>query len=213
MYDGNTVAWYKHNDSSFITYDGALRVSSWRDRLGSGHDLLQGAGASQPLWSAANGILFDGGDDFMKTLPFAFVQPEFIYFVGRQVTWTSADTLYDGNLVNTCRLLQKTAGLSPELQGYVGIFSGTNSNLILNTFGIIRFLVNGVASIFQVNLTAAWIGNMGAANAAGFTLGTRGDFALSWSNIEVKEIILRNTADNAAVQLQIYNYLKNANGL
>ena len=45
----------------------------------------------------------------------------------------------------------------------------------------------------------------------GFIIGARGGIT-RFSNIEVKEIILRNVADGAGVQAEIYNYLRNVNG-
>ena len=177
----------------------------------TGNHLLQATGASQPLWSAANGILFDGVADFMKCIAFAYIQPEMIYFVGRQATWSNGDTIYDGNLNDTAELFQAT--LTPQIYAYAGILSLLNNNLILNTFGIIRNLFNGVNSILQINLSAAIVGNFGASNSGGFTLGSIANGGAGYSNIEVKEIILRRSADNAATQLQIYNYLKNVNGL
>ena len=78
--DGSTVAWFLSDEPTTITLDVADRVSRWNDYLGSGHDLIQGVGADQPLWSA-NGILFDGVTEYMKTAPFAYVQPEMIYMV------------------------------------------------------------------------------------------------------------------------------------
>ena len=175
----------------------------------TGNHLLQATGVAQPLWSAANGILFDGVADFLRCIPFVFIQPEFIYFVGRQITWTGADYIYDGEAAaNTGALYQQA--FTPELKADAGGASGANNNLALNTFGIIRCLFNGANSLLQINQTVAVIGNFGAANMGGFVLGING-LSVAWSNIEVKEIILRRSADNAAVQLQIYNYLRNAN--
>lgn len=176
----------------------------------TGKHLLQATAASQPLWSAANGVLFDGVNDFMKATAFAFVQPEFIYFVGRHITWTNNDYFYDGDNIPSSGLVQ--FGLVPSIVNYAGVVGVLNSNLVLNTFSIIRSLFNGVTSFVQVNKTASVIGNIGASNMNSFTLGANGLNA-DCSNIEVKEIILRKSADNAATQDAIYNYLKNINSV
>jgi len=210
VYDGNTAAWYKYDDLTTVTKDGANRVSVWADRLGSGHNLLQGGGANQPTWSMADGVLFDGATDYMQTLPFVYNQPQFIYFVGRQVTWSNLDYIFDGINDDFMSLSQKIG--IPNLIANAGAVLN-NVNLAVNTFGIIRLLYNGAVSTFQINETASVNGNLGAANAGGFTLSRRGVSIGRYSNIEVKEIILRNVADGAGVQAQIYNYLKDANGL
>jgi len=177
----------------------------------TGNHLLQYTVANQPVWSAANGVLFDGANDFLKAINFAFVQPEFIYFVGRQITWTDGDYFFDGNGANFGQLSQRT--LSPRIRGHAGSNSAEDSNLALNTFGIVRVLFNGANSLLQVNKGASWNGDMGANNMGGFTLGARGDGIVGWGNIQVKEIILRRSADNADTQSAIYNYLENINGL
>jgi len=173
-----------------------------------GKHLTQINGAMQPLWSV-NGVLFDGVNDFMKTYPFVFIQPEFLYSVKRQVTWVISRSLHDGNANFTGYLWQAAA--TPQINLYAGA-DLVNLNLVVNTFSIIRSLLNGVNSSIQINNTASIIGNAGAANMGGFTLGARSDGANN-SNIEVKEIILRRSADNAATQAAIYNYLKNINSV
>lgn len=209
--DGNTVAWFDHDYIPSITMDAALRVSQWNDRLGSGHDLLQANGADQPLWSFANGVLFDGVSEYMKCVGFPFVQPEFIYFVGRQVTWTFTDRIFDGNIDSGGASIQ--SAITPEINLYAGNVASINNNFILNIFAILRCLFNGVNSSLQVNQTAPTLGNCGVANMNGFTLGSRGSTLSFYSNVQVKEIILRNVADGVGVQAQIYNYLQTANGL
>jgi hypothetical protein len=211
--DGNTVVWYLSDDLTTITKDGSDFVSEWRDKLGSGHDLLQSTGASQPLLTEA-GILFDGIDDFMKCVAFTLVQPEQIYMVFKQVTYTSGDRIFDGDLNNSGMLRQKyPGGVSPELECYAGSFSTSNSNLLLNTFGITRILFNGASSKFQINETTEWIGDLGAFDMGGFTLGRIGGSDTGWGNIEVKEIIIRKVADSAQDEQDIYDYLANKHNI
>jgi len=208
--DGNTVGWFDYKDLATITKDGANRMSVWADKLGSGHDLLQANGANQPLLTA-DGVLFDGISDFMKCLPFAYIQPEMIYFVGKQITWTVNDYFLDGENVASVIIFQSAT--TPKLKAYSGVFSAENSNLVLNTWGIIRVLYNGISSKLIINNTAPIEGDFGnTKNSNGFTLGSDG-VGNHCSNIEVKEIILRKTADAAAVQTAIYNYLQTINEL
>jgi len=196
--DGNTVAWFDAQEN--ITKDGSDLVSVWGDKTGLAHHLLQATGTNQPLWSA-NGVLFDGIDNFMKCVAFEWNQPEFIYMVARQVTWTGGDSLFDGNGVGG-GMFQQTV-LSPAVRLYAGSYSTSNSNWTLNTFMILRLLFNGLNSSIQVNNTPAIVSDAGGNNMAGSTLGARAD-AGNPGNLEVKEIIGRTSALGEA---EIYAYL------
>lgn len=178
----------------------------------TGNHLIQATGANQPL-QQSTGILFDGVNDYLKTLVFLYNQPCFIYMVFRQVTWASPDQIFDGNGSISCLVIQSTSAPSPNLEFYGGILLGNNANLPVNTFGIMRVLFNGVNSFLRINNTAPLNGNAGNNNMTGFTLASLGNFTARFSNIEVKEIILRKVADSAAVQNQIYNYLSNQYGI
>ena len=202
--DGSTVAWFLSDELATLTRDGANRVSRWNDYLGSGHDLIQANGADQPLWSA-NGVLFDGVSEFMKTAPFAYVQPEMIYMVVKQVAWNLNGIFLDGNAAPVSALYQN--GITPEIRINAGVIGPIDGSLAVDTWGIVRVLFNGAASTLQVNTNAQWIGNAGANDMGGFTLGLDGAAAFNNSNIQVKEIILRNVADAAPAQTAIYAYL------
>ena len=204
--DGNTVAWYIADDLTTITKDGSNRVSQWDDYLGSGHDLIQATDTWKPLWSA-DGILFDGVDNWMKTAAFTWEQPEMIYMVVKQVTWiASGIIIFDGNTNDKGKLVQYIA--TPGIGVYAGNISAQNNNLVIDTWSIVRVLFNGASSKLQVNETAATTGNFGANNMGGFTLASKGTPAGVWANIQIKEIILRNIDDTDADEQAIYNYLE-----
>ena len=203
--DGNTVLWV--DASQNVTKNGANKVSIWGDKSGEGNDLLQTTGSSQPLWSA-NGILFDGVNDFMKALPFTLVQPEMVYIVFKQITWKLHEFIFDGDTA----LVLNQYPTSSALQMYGGA-ALTNTNLPLNTFGIVRLLYDGVNSKFIINDTTPVTGDAGTSTSGGFTLGTRNSAANLFSNIEVKEIIIRKVADAATDEALIYQYLSNKYGI
>ena len=209
--DGNTVAWYIADNLTTITKDGSNLVSRWNDYLGSGRDLIQATGTNQPLWSA-NGILFDGVDNIMITANFGpYAQPYMIYMVLKQVTWGNNEYFYDldksGNDIIT-----RSFGTTPAIQIYSGTVLGNDVNLIVNVFGITRSLHNGANSSLQVNNNAKTTGNAGNINNGnGVILGGGG--AGNYSNIQIKEFILRNVDDTDADETVIYNYLKDKYGL
>jgi len=194
-----------------IVFNGTITALSIKQV--TGNHLLQATAASQPLWSAANGVLFDGVNDLMKATAFALVQPEMIYLVIRQITWGINRAFCDGNAVAN-RMVVYQNNASPEIDILIVAPVCPNINLILNTLSIVKVLFNGANSFSQVNLTAQSLGNVGVGDGNGFTLGGRYDgAAANYCNIEVKEIIIRRTADNAATQAAIYNYLKSANAV
>ncbi len=202
LHDGNTVAWFAYNEN--ITKDGSDFVSVWGDKSSEGNDLLQAAGTNQPLWSS-DGVLFDGVDNFMKCVGFTYDQPEMIYIVIKQVTWTVGEGIFDGNANNKGLLFQQAT--TPGIIAYAGSASGQNDNLAVNTFGIVRILFNGALSKLQIDETAATIGDFGAINMEGFLLGANGGETV-FGNIQVKEIILRKIVDSESDEQAIYDYLK-----
>jgi len=205
----NSVGWYASGDgsSTYVTKDGSDFVSVLKDLSGANHPLNQAVGTNQPLWQS-DGILFDGVDNYMRTGAFAYNQPNFIYAVMKHVTFTGGDEFYDGI---TGRMFCQQNGVSPTIVIYSTIAACTNTGMTLNVFKIMRFVHNGASSFIQVNNTLATTGNIGVTNPGGITLGSY-DATFSHSNIKVKELIFRNSADDASTQQSIYNYLANKYG-
>ena len=201
--DGNAPSWWDMAEK-YMTKDGSNRASQWADRSGNNNHLLQaGADALKPIWSS-DGVLFDGADDLMKAVGFTFVQPEMIYMVLKQVTWTANDRIFDGD--SSTKVLFQSAS-SPDIKANSGQSSGAASGLLIDTFGIVRVLFNGGSSKLQVNEDAAITGNFGSADMDGFTLGATATGTFP-SNIQVKEVILRKIVDTAPNDQIIYDYLK-----
>lgn len=208
--DGNTVGFYEYDDLTTITKDGSNRISLWKDKLLSGRDLAQaGADNLKPIWGATE-IAFDGVAQYLKTAAFTLNQPEEIFIVFNQVTWTIGKYIFDGN-ANNSGMLRKD-GTTPQLKIYAGTISAANANLPINTYGIGRILFNGASSKFILDNTAPVTGNYGAVNMGGFTLGTSGNAAIP-SRVNVKAVIIRKIADTAPNEIIIYNYLATKYGL
>ena len=203
----NTVGWYVSGDGSdtYVTKDGSDFVSVWKDLSGSSHPLNQATGTNQPKWES-DGILFDGVDNFLKAGPFTCNQPIFIYLVFKQIIWNHRNQIFDGNTPDNVTLYQYTS--APSIMAYAGGTVILNGNLAINTFGVVRILYNGVSSKLIVDDTVPTLGNFGSNSLNGFTLG-RGGGVVNFSNIKVKEIIIRSADDDAATEASIYAYLKN----
>jgi hypothetical protein len=200
--DGNTLAWYDAAES-YMTKNGAELVEQWSDRSGKDLHLSQSTEGARPVWSA-DGVLFDGIADFMQTdtVPNE-IQPIMLYAVLKAVSWANGDRIIDGK-TTTGWCYQ--SGSSPNIVSSFGTASGANSDLTVGAFHILRILCHGAASKLQVNEETAVEWNCGPGSFNGVTLCRRGANAVSWGNIQFKEIIIRKSV---AGESDIYSYLKN----
>lgn len=196
------AAWFQFGRGITI---GAAGVSQWDDTSGNGRHLLQATDTNQPAVQADGSILFDGADNFLKCDAFTLNQPATGYILFKQITWTSLDTVFDGNSNDDFALIQ--SGSSPNLAFFAGAALNTNPDLALDTYGVISCVANGVSGAVQTNLSAAVDGNSGADSPAGFTLGSRGGGADRYANIQVKEVIVYAAAHDAATRARVIRYL------
>ncbi len=195
--------WYDATDLTQVTKDGSNLVSVWHSKGVADRTLLQATGTNQPLWVSPGTIRFDGIDNFLKTAAFTWNQPCFVYMLVKQITWTNYDTIFDGNTSFSLCLRQRTT--SPVIVIRAPNDVASNSDLILNTWAVVRVLTNGANSKIQVNNSAATTGEC-TSNAGGFTVGARGAGNGAWSNIEVKDIVCCDQ-DDAANEAEIYAFL------
>ena len=170
---------------------------------------LNNTGAKLAQIVGSTQVLADGTAHYMKTAAFPLVQPTEIWFVGKQVTWTSGDDLFDG-VTNVSGMIIQT-GSTPQLAAFAGASLASATNPALNTKNIVTVLFNGVNSSIQTNTSAATTGDVGAANMNGFTLADRSATG-SNANIQASEIILLSAASSAAKRAQIYSLLKALHG-
>lgn len=210
LFDGNTKGWYVL-DTNTITKNGANLVSRWNDRLGSGRDLLQATGIKQPVYSA-NGITFDGVDDFMQAA-FTLNQPESLYIVLEQITTTPNDRMFDGK--NNFTALISQVFFVEHLYLYGGStdmfqpkISGGGKAQLINKTTVLKIELNGDNSNFRINGSKTEIKNIGTANMGGLTLGAAGG-GTNAGNVRFKEVIVRSISDTIDNKNIIYNYLKN----
>lgn len=197
----NLEAWYRLGMGITI----ATGVSQWADQSGNARHLAQAATGNQPLLQGDNSLLFDGVDDQMKvTGGFTLNQPETVYLLMKQVSWTLNETFTDGNTSAKMSIFQNTA--TPTIALFAGNTTGSNNNLAVGTYAAVAAVFNGASSFLQVNNTAATTGNAGAANAGGFSIGcdaTPGSYA----NFQVKEVIVYSAAHDQATRDRVIAYL------
>lgn len=196
---------------SGITITGS-GVSQWDDRSGNGRHLVQATDASRPLVQTDGSILFDGVAHNLQSAGFVIAQPWTAYFLGRQVTWTVNDSLFDigANAGAIATVWQNTA--TPSLALSAGAALIGQGNLAVNTLGIVCAVGNGVASATQVNQTAAVTGD-GGTNAVGrVTIGARADVAF-FGNVRVLEFLVYSGAHSLADRLNVMRYLAALGGV
>jgi len=199
--------WTRFN--SCIT-EGVSGVSQWNDVSSNGNHLKQATDANRMTKEADGSILGNGVDQFLQTDAFTLVQPEMIYLLLKQVTWTAGDRIFDGNAYNSG--LMNQSGTTPQVGVYAGAPSPSLSDLILDTYGVVTVLFNGASSVFQIDKNTAITGNFGASNMGGFILGANALLG-EHSNIQVKEVIIYSTAHDAATRAKVIAYLSNVGGL
>jgi len=203
IFDGNTIGWYDYNVA--LTKDVNDFVDLWEDRLGTGPDLAQTLNAAwRPLWTLANGIRFNGVDQWLRTGPLVMSQPLTYYLVVRQNSWTQYDMLLVSHSVDRCSV--KQYGTSPKIGAYAGTYNAsTFIDAELNQFGVLVVTFNGASSYLRWRTLTAKTGDIGANVPDGICVG--GQRYGTFSNIDVKELIARSNADDEATRNEIYDYL------
>lgn len=202
--DGNSFGLYLTSifDLATITKNGSDIASGWNDKLGSGNDFVTGS----CLWSAIEGMTFNGINQYLKTAAKVLNQPLSIYMKFKQKSWTSADCIMDGISVASAPYMIQTSS-SPQIKIFCGTaYSGARS-LTLNTWGIVRIFLDGINSKWTIDAVAFNTGNYGANNMGGVTIGSNGSGVGSFSDINIKGIAIRKIWDAAGDQTDIFNYI------
>lgn len=196
----NRAAWYRFNRG--ITADGAGLVSQWDDASGNDRHLLQATLANRPTQQSDGSILFDGVDKFMN-VTVTLAQPVTLYILFKQVTFTDLDYIFSGD---SGGFHFRQNAPSPGVSIYAGVADIRTNDLILDTYGIATIVFNGASSILTINNNIATTGNAGASGATLFSLGVDNG-GTSYSNIQVKEILIYSVAHDQATRFRVINYL------
>ena len=207
--DGNTVGWYDSSDIATITKNESDAVSVWSDKSGNEHHLLQEDETKQPIWSA-DGITFDGINDFMKTLPFEYNNPAMLYFVVKPIGLIRPDGIFmfegDAHYNMTVVFYTET----------IQIFNGgawVSTPITLGNWIIVRAFFNKqiTPGIEKNRITGGnsepQYGSAGANTPGGFAVGGGDWYAWASSNFQVAEVILRKGEDTPTNETMLYNYL------
>ena len=196
-----------HHDGSIpSSVSIATGVDQWDDLSGNGNHSLQAVGLDQPSYDpATGGVTFDGIRQFMKTAAFTLNQPETVYLVGRQVTWTNVDRIWDGDANNSMGLFQD--GATPQVTMVAGL-QVSNTDFSVGADHVIAAVYNSASSSLKVDNNPADTGNASTANGSGFHLGTNGNETV-FGNIIAYEVAIYSVAHDATTQAAIINGLMN----
>ena len=197
------AAWYRN--ATGVTSAGGF-ASQWDDYSGNARHLKQTTGTNQPAY-AAGVFTFDGADNFMVASSWSMAQPVTYYLVGKQITWTNADSLVDGTTNETGLSLQLNA--SPSMFIYSGSAVADNTNWAVGASGILCAVFNGASSSLRINNTAKTTGNPGALAMGGVTLGSRANASFP-AHMEAWELVVFNAAHSDAEQNSVITALNNA---
>lgn len=189
---GQTHAWYPIHK---LTFEADALVNKVRDLSGNRRHLLQGTLGRRPIFKlnlvdGKPALRFDGIDDVMSSVAFAYVQPICVSVVLQRhnntfkYIYSSLDgsgiALFQGDVFNAVSLFAGTGSGDPS--GAIGT----------GEFYLMTAEYNGASSNIYENgvLAGDSPGNPGSNNGSGIVLGNRGsDFALP-SQIDVAELVI-----------------------
>ena len=175
-------------------------ASAWADQIG-GTSLSQSNASCKPAVQGDGSLLFDGSNDAMDA-SFTRSNPETLYILCKHVTWRNDAGLTDGG--NYARWISgKTT--TPQIQMYGGA-SLLNTNLAVNTWGVVCAVWNGASSVFQIDATTAVTGNPGNTTPTTFVIGGHAANG-NCGNWQIKEILMYSAAHDATARAAVRDYL------
>lgn len=207
--DGNTSGWWDFTDASKVTLNG-IYASSVLDISGNNKTMSNSDTGKQPIWNA-NGVLFDGTDDFLLANLANIPQPFSVYIVLKQISYSKTCLFVCGSSPSHYELV-KVKPLE-NIRNYSGTYLIGNP-LLSGNKSIINTVSAGANSLIGIN-NAEVVGNAGTffSGFYGLYLGRYHASELYNSNIEVSELIIRKIGDVPQSRSDIYNYLKSKYGL
>lgn len=157
--------------------------------------------------TTADGILFDGVDNYLQD-SFTLAQPGTIYILFKSVAFTVGKPVYDGATANQMQLYQDWGGTPAySLFASDGAAFTLAVGPAIGSYGVLAGVFNVASSSLQFNNGTPATGNPGTLSGDGFTLGASGN-AANFTNIQVKSVIIYNTAHDSSQRAQVIAYLQ-----
>lgn len=205
--DGVLVKDWNATDWPETSTNGATQASSTTGETWT----LNNTGTKPAQIVGSASLLFDGAAQYLKTGAFTLNQPISYYLVIKQISWTFAEAILDGQTLNSGSIGQ--FDVTPKLNLYSGAGGVMNGELAVGAWGTVQAVLNGASSSVGVNSGAAVTGNAGIGNPGGLIVGASAPaLPAGFSNVQVKRVILRAAADSAGTQAQIQGLLRSIYG-
>ena len=197
-----------------LTLNNGDPVTTWLDQSGNGNDVTQAVAGKKPTFTTAiiNGkpvVRFDGAGDYLKAVAFALNQPEHVFLVMKVIVGLLNQYYFDGDAQDDMAAIQRSAGAN--FAQFAGAF-GPTVTLGTTNFRIINALYNGALSNVSLDGGADNLGNVGAINALGVSIGGNGVDA-SHSNFDLAEFLIYDVDLSADEESSVETYLSNKYGI
>jgi hypothetical protein len=200
--DTYTYGWYMNTEDSLTLGTGG-NVVSWKG--GWGNSISQGFDTTYcPHWNSVDKyIQWDGTDDFLIDFTSIHSQPVTIYILMNQVSLVDNDVIvmFDGG--DAIPFIKQGTSSVKIGAGGTGISSGT---VTTGSFNVYTFIFNTTSSSITINNGTPTTGSVGTEATADFRVGVG---ETGCASMQIKEIIIRATADDETEQTAVYNYLYN----
>jgi hypothetical protein len=194
--------------TTLATLDGDS-VGAWEDQSGQGNDATQATSSKQPALKLNKLnkkpiIRFDGSDDTLLSGTFTAIQPQVIFIVFKQVSWTSGRYVFDGQAVIKCGAIQfGSSGLIRQITGPLAA-PGVNFGTSVFNIGVFRFADAG-GYIRRNGAQTNQTGGTGE-DVTALRLAARGDDSL-YSETDMAEVVVYDDSPSLSDIQQVEIYL------
>ena len=182
-------------------------ASQLTDLNGTGHHLVQATAAKQQLAVVSGTGYVVRGDGLARYFAanYAGNQPRTRYLLAKTTVQASARVMLDGLAADSGALKHKAS--STTTQANAG--SAFDGPAITDaTWTIYRLTLNGAASSIAINGGAPTVGDAGAGNPAGLTLGAAGGGASGWTVQDSAMVADYTGAHDLATAARIERYMR-----
>lgn len=184
-----------------------IHVSQLTDLSGNGNHLTQATASKQPLW-VASGIggyaSFDGAADFLQK-SFTLAQPWHLFVCAAWTKKGTATYLADGVGGSSLGILGHD-GTNPT--AYIAApTSLTGASFTTAQWSVFDAEFNGASSYVAVNGSIPSLGNAGANNAGGLTLGASAAGTVPAQSL-ISSVVVVSGAMNEATRQRVIQYMR-----
>jgi len=191
--------------NSFLLYGTQLTELGWDSTYIPTTNYPQPAGLHG--WPT---LLFNGASHYLKASAFTLNQPETIYLLFRLKSALGNKLFYDGQ--TSYSVITYIRATTFFWTSYAGLTLDCETPPAINSWTILGLVANGTSSRITINGLTIVTGNLGAANAGGFTLGAVANGTYP-ANIQVGEVLLYAAAHDENTRLRTTHYLASKWGI